>query len=676
MKGSDKAILQQGIKSKMPAKLSPMLCTLVKDTPQNPDYIYEIKWDGYRIISYVNGSTVRMDSRSGKNYTIKYPVIATALKKLKHKIVVDGEVVVFDKDGIPDFNAVQNYNGHNTPIHYYLFDIIWMDGYSLKEVPLLARKKLLKELVGSNHVLRISESFEDGRHLYNQMQERGLEGIVAKNKNSYYHEDERGNDWLKVPTRIRQEFVIGGWAESERARAFRSLLFGAYNNGAFEWIGRSGSGYKEKDMPGILKKLQAIEQKQSPFVNKVLDTKGAVVHWVKPKLVANFEFAAWTPSGRIRKPATFLSFRNDKKPEDVVREIPAEALVNARQKSPKQKAQKRKYFNAGSNWQKVDDEQRAAEWTDFNMKNCTIPVHNLDRELWKGISKGKLLLYYSEMADTLLPYIAGRPQSLVLKLTNAGSPRIFIKDMENRQPECAAVFSDTRRVKKEGKRSRIDYIVCNNKETLVYLVDLGCVDLNVWASRTIDVEQPDYIWLDLDPTLPGDLKGTALKKAEDASFIKAIEVAKATKKILDKYRLSGFLKTSGQTGLHVYIPCRGFSFEQARTIGYYLADEVHALVPRISTRNEPVSQRGENVYIDAGQNDYADTLAAPYSVRPYHEPLVSTPLEWKELNRKLNRYDFSIYTMKERLKRKGDLFAGVLNKTIQAKNSKVIKTLF
>ena len=654
----------------MPAKLSPMLCMLVKEVPRSSDYIYEIKWDGYRIISFVNGNSIRMDSRGGKNYTSKYPLIVSALKKLKHKAVLDGEVVVFNNEGIPDFNAVQNYNGHTAPIAYYLFDITWMDGYSLKDLPLLERKYILKGLIGNNKVLRLSDSFKDGVKLYEEMKERGLEGIVAKKKVSIYREGERGSDWLKVPTRLRQEFVIGGWAESDRARSFRSLLFGAYNNGKLEWIGRSGGGYKEKDMPLILKKLRAIEQKESPFSNKVLDTKGAVIHWVKPRLVANFEFAAWTPGGRIRKPATFLSFRDDKKPQQVIREIATEPFVKAKQ--PPKKPQ---YLNAGSNWIKVDEEQKAAAWTEFNMENCTIPVHDLDRELWKGVPKGKIVLYYSQIADTILPYLTDRPQSLALKLTHAGAPRIFIKDMENRQPACADIFTDTRRVKKQGKRSRIDYIVCNNKETLVYLIDLGCVDLNVWASRTQHIELPDYISLDLDPTIPENLDGATLKNLEDECFMKAIEVAKATKKVLDQYTLAAYVKTSGQTGLHVYIPCRGFTFEQARIIGYNIADEVHLTIKNISTRNESKNQRSDKVYIDAGQNDYADTLAAPYCVRPYHEPLVSAPLEWKELTKKLNRYDFTIESMNARLKRKGDLFRGILSKTVQAKNSSILRKL-
>ena len=314
--------MRKGKKSPPPASVSPMLCTLTKEPVTNPEYIFEIKWDGYRIISYVQKGKVRMDSRSALDYTKKYPPVAEALKALKKDIILDGEVVVFNEEGLPDFDALQLYNGHNTPISYCVFDILWLDGYNLMELPLEERKKILKDLVKGNKVLKFSESFDDGEGLYQHMLEKNLEGIVAKKRDSEYLPGVRSYEWLKVPTRKRQEFVIGGWAESENGRAFRSLLFGAYEGKKLKWIGRSGGGYKQQEMPGILKQLKALETDESPFVNSVLDTKGAVVHWVKPELVANFEFATWTKSGRIRKPATFLGFRKDKKAKQVVREVP------------------------------------------------------------------------------------------------------------------------------------------------------------------------------------------------------------------------------------------------------------------------------------------------------------------------------------------------------------------
>ena len=249
----------------MPSKIAPMLATLTKTPLNDPDYLYEIKWDGYRIIAYADGKKVQLHSRSSLDYTCKYPPIAKALKDLKHKVVLDGEVVVFNEEGRPDFDTLQNYNGHDTPITYYAFDILWLDGYSLLKLPLVDRKKILKQLLEGNDVIRYSESFEDGPALYDQMLKLNMEGIVAKKKDSEYQPGIRGNDWLKTPTRKRQEFVIGGWAESERGRSFRSLLFGAYNKGKFEWIGRSEAAIRKKIWPVSSRNLKNREIRRISF---------------------------------------------------------------------------------------------------------------------------------------------------------------------------------------------------------------------------------------------------------------------------------------------------------------------------------------------------------------------------------------------------------------------------
>ncbi len=678
----------------MPDAVRPMLATLSEGITNNEQYLYEVKWDGYRIIAFVNKKKLRLDSRGGLNYTNRYPLITDALRALNRNMILDGEVVVFDAAGHPRFNLVQLYNGQDTPISYYVFDILYLDGYDLTRLPLTTRKSILQELTAGNDIIRFSDSFDDGEALFHLMKEKRWEGVIAKRKESEYIQDDRSYNWLKFPVKQIDEFVIGGWAESDKARHFRSILFGAYDKGKLIWLGRSGGGFKEKEMPGILKQLKAREISKTPFMNKVLDTKGAVIHWVKPELVAHFEYAEMTESGRIRKPATWKGFREDKDPKDVIiplikninetaaekmaDTVPAKSKPRKKKEPVKTKSPAKKkpiYLNEDSGWEKVDKEQEAAHWQPFEMPNCTIPVHNLERELWEGVPKGKLLIYYSEISGYILPYLKDRPQSLNLKLTHAGGPRTFIKDMEHRQPGCAAVFTDKRRVKKAGKRTQIDYLVCNNLETLIYLVDLGCVDVNIWASRTAHIEEPDYLWLDLDPTIDKDLKNEQLAKAEAKGFAQTIEVAMATKELLDKRRLTGFVKTSGKTGMHVYIPCSHFNFKQARALAYRLADEIHSLVPGISTRQESINNRDDKVYIDAGQNDYADTLAAPYSIRPYHQPLVSTPLEWKEVRKGLDRYSFTMETIRARLRKKGDLWLKLGDAKIIAANNKGLEKI-
>jgi bifunctional non-homologous end joining protein LigD len=651
---------KQGIKKSILQSVKPMLCTLTKDVVPDKDYLYEVKWDGYRIISYIQDQKVRMDSRSALDYTKKYPPVARALKELGHDAVLDGEVVVFNQEGKPDFDALQNFNGHDTPINYCVFDLLWLDGYNLMGLPLTDRKALLKELAKCSEVLRFSESFDDGQALYQQALDLDLEGIVAKRKDSSYVPDARDSRWLKTPTRKRQEFVIGGWAESDKVRSFKSLLFGAYNvNGEFEWIGRSGGGYKQSEMPGILAQLQKLEIDKTPFINKVLDTKGAKTHWVKPQLVANFEFATWTKTGRIRKPATFLGFRKDKKASQVVREVPlsdeqeAEIIAEPENKRPDTVA-------GDSNWPKIQNKKIESE-RDFEFAGHTVTINNIEQELWRGITKARLITYYHSICNYMLPHLKGRPLSLHIKQDGANAPGFYIKDMEGHEPDYLAIFSDQRRHKKKGKRDQIDYAVCNNEAALLYLINLGNIDLNPWNSRITNPQEPDFISIDLDPS--------------DEDFGKAIKTAQAAKKIFDQYKLQSFVKTSGKTGIHLFIPCQGFDFKKARTLAEKLCEMICKEVPDIATTEVSIEHRGTKLFVDPSQNDYADTLACAYSVRPHKHPTVSTPLGWKEVKDRLDPGKFTMDTVPDRLEKKGDLFQNLLDKKIQDNNSCILHRL-
>lgn len=660
-------LIRKATRSPMPDVVSPMLCTLVREPFTGPQWLFEVKWDGYRLVSHIRKGKVRMLSRSGIDYTNRYPLLVSALKALSHDVVLDGEAVVFNEEGNPDFDALQLYNGHATPIAYCVFDILWLDGYDLMHLPLIERKQILQILLSGNSTIRYSEHFNDGRRLYQQMLDMNLEGLVGKKRNSAYHPGERSFDWVKLPTRKRQEFVIGGWSESDKARSFRALLFGAYHNGKLEWIGRSGGGYKEKEMPAILKKLSALEIDESPFVNKVLDTKGAKMHWVKPRLVANFEFATWTKSGRIRKPATFLGFRKDKRPEDVVREVPKEIKPNkivagtiAEKKDVPKKIQNKLPRAANTNWPQVESQNRKDQ-ADFQLGDCTVELFDVDREIWKGITKADLIQYYHSVSPFLLTHVRDRPQSLNVKLHGAAGPDLYIKDMLGRQPECADIFSDKRRHKVPGKAAIIHYLVCNNEATLLWMINTGCIDVNPWTSRTGRPDHPDYITIDLDPS--------------DDDFGKAIETAKAARQIFDKNRLTAFVKTSGKTGIHLCLPCSAFDFPQARRLSEHLCSQINALVPDITTTSVSVNSRGNRLFIDPSQNDYGDTLAAAYCVRPYTMPTVSAPLDWKEVKKGLDPKAFTIHTMEKRLARKGDLWGDITNTRVISANDKQLQRM-
>jgi bifunctional non-homologous end joining protein LigD len=651
---------KQGVLKAMPKSVKPMLCTLTKEVVQDNDYLYELKWDGYRIICYIENNKVRMDSRSALDYTKKYPPVAKALKELTHDVVLDGEVVVFNEEGKPDFDALQTFNGHDTPINYCVFDVLWLDGYNLMGLPLTERKAILKELVEGNEVLRFSESFDDGAALYQQALDLDLEGIVAKRKDSSYVPGARDNRWLKTPTRKRQEFVIGGWAESDKVRSFRSLLFGAYNSKRnFEWIGRSGGGYKQSEMPGILAQLQKLEIDRSPFINKILDTKGAKMHWVKPELVANFEFATWTKTGRIRKPATFLGWRLDKKAQQVVREVPlSDEQEEKIKEEPKAKAAI--VIDSDSNWRKIENKKIESE-RDFEFGRHTVTINNIEQQVWHGITKARLITYYHSICQYILPHLKDRPLSLHIKQDGANTPGFYIKDMEGHQPDYLDIFEDQRRHPKKGKSNQIDYAVCNNEAALLYLINLGNIDLNPWSSRISSPQEPDFISIDLDPS--------------DEDFGKAIKTAQAAKNIFDQYKLQSFVKTSGKTGIHLFIPCKGVDFPKARILAEKIGGLVAAAEPDIATTEVSIEHRGTKLFVDPSQNDYADTLACAYSVRPYKHPTISTPLDWKEVKDKLDPGKFTMDTVPERLEKKSDLWGDLLNEKIKIANSKTLLKL-
>ncbi|MBT1688900.1 DNA ligase D [Dawidia soli] len=648
----------QADKVEMPTGIKPMLCTLIRKPFNDPEYLYEVKWDGYRIIAYHDGKAVRLDSRGGLDYTRKYPPIVEALKMLKRKVIFDGEAVVLNKEGMPDFDALQKFNGHTSGVHYYVFDILWLDGKNVMGLPLIKRRGLLAKVIGKrSDVIRISESFDAGSELFNLAKERGLEGIVAKRRDSEYVPNQRGSAWFKIPTVQRQEFVIGGWVESDR-RHFRTLLFGAYKKGRLEWVGHAGGGFKDKEMPVILERLKKLETKKRPFATAV--EYDGIAHWVKPELVANIRFATMTKSGRIRKPAIFEGFREDKMPAQVVSEIAMESSVEQVADSNNAIEKRKLPTMPGSNWPEVEKE-KIVEQEEFNIGDCSIMLYNVEREIWKGIPKATLIQYYNNVSKFILPHLKNRPQTLLLKPKGAFGKNLFINDMEGRQPGCGKIFQADRLHPKEGKRNVIDYIVCNNLGTLLYLINVGCVDLNPWTSTILHPDEPDYVVLDLDPS--------------DGDFQKAVQTAREIKKFLDTKKLVAFAKTSGKSGIHIFIPCKGFQHADTRKLAELIYGQIHGRLPDLTTVQESKNHRGDKVFLDPHQNDYRHTMAVAYSVRPNKRPTVSTPLDWREIKATLDAEDFTMDTILLRIKKKGDLFKGVLDPNVANQNTRILKRL-
>lgn len=653
-----KKLVKKGKKEKFLSGVKPMLCTLIKEPFDDPDFLYEVKLDGYRIIAYVKKGKVKLSSRSGLDYTKNYPSIAEALSNFEQDVILDGELVALNEEGKPDFDALQKNTGKN-PLVFYAFDILWYDGYNLEPLILSERKQILSEVIPFNDTIKYSDDFQQGIALFDLMKKQDMEGMVAKRKSSKYEPGKRSKDWLKLPTEKRQEFVIGGWTESDSAAPFASLLFGFYEDGKLMYQGHAGGGYKSGQKKELMKKLEKIKIDKSPFANEV-DTDRKV-HFVKPELVANIKFATYTSSGKIRKPAIFLGLRKDKKPKQVVEEkpIPVAEVENEKEKGDKNKS-KNEVTSDISNWKIIKNEKITSEDTVL-IDGKNVRLTNVEKELWKGVNKAQLIEYYHSVSSYILPYLKDRPESLHIKNIRPTVPGFYIKDMEQNQPEWATIFTVKRKHAKKGKRDQIDYLVCDDEATLLYIVNLGCIDVNPWTSRIQNYLEPDFIIIDLDPS--------------DQEFEKVIKTSFAAKKVFDKYRLTAFPKTSGKTGMHLYIPCEHFSFTEARTPAEKLCSDIYELVPDITTLETTVSKRGTKLFIDSNQNDEADTVAAPYSVRPSHIPTVSTPVEWKEIKNGLTPSDFTIHSILKRLEKKGDLFKGVMDSKIRKSNSRILRKM-
>ena len=653
----------------MPVGIQPMLATLVKAPFNDPDWLFELKWDGYRATAYINNGNVQLRSRRDQNYN-HYKPVADALQQIRVNAVLDGEIVVLDEEGKADFSALekwrQNKEGH---LVYYVFDLLWLNGIDLTSAPLIKRKEILSKILPQNDAIRYSDGIEEiGINFFEVVKKNGLEGIVAKRKDSFYQTGKRSSDWLKIVTAKRQEFVIGGWTESSNSRQFKSILFGYYDDkGNFLYFGHSGHGFKEKDMPLLLKLFKEYEIKKSAFANET--DRDDIVHFMKPELVGVFEYKTVTLSGKIRHPAIFLGFREDKEPTEVRLEDGTETDRKEKKEVQQKQAKKetgsisKENFTAeDSNWKVIERiEVKTAETKTVGGKK--VEIINPAKRLWgsddEPITKADLLRYYHAVYKYIAPHLKDRPLSLHIKHIAPTVKGLYIKDMEGRAPEWAEVFTVPRKHKKKGKRDIIDYLVCNNEATLQYIVSLGCIDINPWTSRINNYLQPDFIIIDLDPS--------------DGDFRKVIRTAVEAKKLFDKHKLKVFPKTSGKTGLHLYIPCEGFSFAEARSIAVNISKEISLMIPDIATSENTIEKRGDKVFIDYNQNDEADTVAAPYSVRPSKAPTVSTPLEWKEINDKLHPGNFDIHNILERIKKKGDLFKAVMDDKTRRTNTKILK---
>lgn len=625
-----------------------MLAKLHDKAFDDPNWVYEIKWDGYRAIAELNGKNSRLYSRNGLSFEDEYAVVFRELMKIKKKAVLDGEVVAFNNEGMPSFQALQQYGQNpDTPLQYQVFDILSLNGKSLEDKPLLERKQILKDLLPENDIIKYCDHVAgDGKAFFNAMQKQNLEGMIAKRADSTYHENSRSNDWLKIKHMLTDEAVIAGYTEPSGSRKyFGALVLGSYEKGKLIYIGHTGTGFNHKALKELYEQMQPLVTDKNPFAGKV--RINAKVTWVKPQLVCNLKYTEKTDEGARRHPV-YMGLREDKS----AKEVHAEAPVAKEKDEP---------VNTSSTKQKKRTAQTnndmAAEKTVGGGK---LKLTHLDKIFWpeEGYTKGDVIDFYNSVYKYIIRHLKGRPESLKRMPNGINGEAFFQKDAGGQAPEWIGKFN----IWSDNVHKNINYLVCNDKTSLLYLANLGCIELNPWNSTVDTPDKPDYIVMDLDPS-------------EKNTFDDVVECALVIKEIMDRAGAACYCKTSGSTGLHIYIPMGAkYNYEQGRQFAEMVATLVTDQLPNTTTVERSLSKRRkDHIYVDFLQNKQGATLSCAYSLRPKPGAPVSTPLDWKEVKPGIDPRDYNIKNTLERLEKMGDLFAPVLGKGIDM--LKVLKNL-
>jgi bifunctional non-homologous end joining protein LigD len=495
-----------------------------------------------------------------------------------------------------------------------LFDLLELDSEPLVDEPLHERRRRLEQIVGRSPGVLVSPQFDDGPALLAAAREQELEGVVAKRADSPYLSGRRSTDWHKLKLRQTQEVVVAGYTRGQgrRSGGFGALVVGVHDAGVLRWAGNVGTGFSDTEIRRLLEVLKPLERPDSPFaeVPRMPRVRKSDITWVEPRLVAEVEFAEWTHEGRLRAPS-YLRLRDDKEAPDVRRE-------------------------------------RAQLPGELKRGRRTLRLSNLDKPFWpdEGITKGDLIAYYRDVAEVLVPHLRDRPFTMKRYPDGWQGKSFFQKQAPTHMPEWiprTAQPASTR----EGEKKIIDYAVVNDDLALMWMANMGCIDLHAWSSRTDKPDRPDWVMFDLDPS-------------EGATFENVVEVARLVKETLDLLELESFPKTSGSRGIHVLVPvARRHQFSEAREFAAIVGSALERTHPGLVTTAWSKAKR-KGVLVDANQNRPGATNAMVYSVRPRAGAPVSTPLRWEEVVSGLDPAAFTMDAVLDRVARDGDLFAGVL----------------
>ena len=618
---------------------------LAKETDKafdNADWIYEIKWDGYRAIAEISTNAVQLYSRNGNDFSQNYPVITAALNSIKHSAILDGEIVVLNEKGFPDFQKIQHYEDNSDfPLCYYVFDLLSLDGKDLTHLPLTDRKELLKALLPKNEVIKYSDHIkENGISFFNAAVQNNLEGIMAKKAESKYYAGKRSNEWLKIKNHKTADVIICGYTAPAGSRKyFGSLVLGIMKNKILVHAGHAGTGYDVDKLKTIFNLLQPLVQTDSPFTEKVITNNN--VTWVKPKIVCEVKFTEWTKDEKLRHPV-FLRIRNDKH----VKQTTMEAQKPIRKLTIKNK-------ESIASVKKVT--LKNDEKFYINAGKISVEITHPDKIYFPKdkVTKKMVAEYYQSIAAYILPYLKDRPESLKRNPNGIDDEGFFHKDAGENAPDFIKSFA----VYSASSKKEIDYIICNDKATLAYLNNLGCIELNPWHSTINFPDKPDYMIIDIDPS-------------EKNNFDQVIETANVFKKVLDKAGAKNFCKTSGSTGLHIYVPMKKkYGYEEVKNFALLLCTMVNEMIPAFTTLERNLKKRGnKKIYLDYLQNRSGQTISSVYSLRPKNGATVSMPLYWREVKKGLMPNQFTIFNSAKIISKRADVFKGVLGAATNIEN--------
>ncbi|MNI18245.1 putative ATP-dependent DNA ligase YkoU [compost metagenome] len=575
-----------------------------------------------------------------------------------------------EKNGTANFAALQNWRSEaDGDLVYYVFDILWYDGKDLKGLSLLERKAILKEVMPQNDLILLSEHFDtSGVGFLNEAKKLGIEGVMAKRKESVYHIHERSSDWLKIKANRRQEVVIGGFTKNEgSSKLFSSLLVGLYEGKKLIYTGKVGTGFSAKLQQELMVQFKPLVTKNSPFddepdINKSSRFRPRPPHtavtWLHPNLVCEVSFTEMTVDGVMRHPS-FDGMRNDKNAKKVILEE-EQAVNEIIGKQSKEGDGMRKNSKEGSSDKKnyktmlnPKDKTQVQKVNGHELK-----FTNLDKLFWpdEKITKRDLINYYEQAAPFILPYLKDRPQSMNRYPNGIKEEGFYFKDVTDTAPEWAETYL----YQSEADGRDRHYLVGKDEATLLYMANLGCIEMNPWSSTVRKPDNPTFCIIDLDP--------------DKNTFDQVIETAQLTKQLLDDMGVPSYCKTSGSTGLHIYIPLGNkYNYDQSKEFAHIIVTLIHAELPEYTSLERTVRDRKGKMYLDFLQNRPHATIAAAYSVRPKPGATVSMPLHWDEVKKGLKISDFTLFNAIERMHELGDIFKPVLGKGIDLK--KVIDTL-